>query len=362
MVREPNKTYLTSEPISYNLEQSLSPLQVPFSEYITPPYPSIPLGFHLGSHQGWSVHPWYNPAIVPGHDCGTPPQLLHGSPSFSPMGTVFAPMNSLQAPAVPSPGVVTERSSTSEPAHGRQLERQWVPKNFFTQDELRGDIKTKDYKALVSGLKPLARTSSSARQCAIDNHLNGLRETARRTRGKSAPIIGSTSELSHNGRRQYFGLNPDMLSSLSNSATSTSSFPLWPDNNTLPLSAKGPLSPNVPSLDILQSSDTLRPDGLSLSGRPKRLQHPSHMRGMRRNSSSRASHEQWEILSAEVQQLPELGISKSLVRSAKVPASLGQVSGILSMADTATAVSSSLSPYMIDQISVPLMQCTDPHM
>ncbi|QPG97934.1 hypothetical protein C2857_007055 [Epichloe festucae Fl1] len=336
MLRESDKTYLTSEPISYNLEQSLSPLQVPFSEYLTPPYPSIPLGFHFGSHQGWSVHPWYNPAIVSGHDCGTPPQPLHGSSSLSPMGTVVAPMNTLQAPAVPSPGVVTERSSASEAVHGRQLGRQRVPKDFFTQDELRGDIKTKDYKALVSGLKPLACTSSSARQCAIDNHSNGLRETARRTRGKSAHIIGSTSELSHNGRRQYFGLNPDMLSSLPNSATSTSSFPLWPDN-TLPLSARGSLSPNVPSLDILKSSDTLRSDGISLSGKPQHPQHLSHMRSMRRNFSSRASLEQWEMLPAEVQQLPELGISKSLVRSSKAPASLGQESGILSMADTATA-------------------------
>ncbi|KAG6017723.1 hypothetical protein E4U54_004444 [Claviceps lovelessii] len=338
---ESDQTYQVIEPLPYDLEQALAPLQIPLFNQATP-YSSLPYGFPFGSHQIWSVQPWYNPVVVSGRDCGTSLQPLHDSLSFRPMNTMLAHTSRLQPSTIANPEVVIERPSTIKPAPGRQLEQDPLSKQL-NQDELGSNIKRRDLEYLISGLKPLACTASVARGCRIGNSSRGLRKTARKTREKSSSVLGSTQDLCHHGRRRNSDLSVERLSSLpscassagsaTSAAPSATSSPPWSDN-TLLLMNEGLSSSDVLSLDTLKLPDSLHSFNFSLSDESNSLQKLPHLQNIASSASPQTSPQQQSLLPFEAQQLTELETVKSSEQSSKTLTDLSQGINSLSISDT----------------------------
>lgn len=342
---ESDQTYQVIEPLPYDLEQALAPLQIPLFNQATP-YSSLPYGFPFGSHQIWSVQPWYNPVVVSGRDCGTSLQPLHDSLSFRPMNTMLAHTSRLQPSTIANPEVVIERPSTIKPAPGRQLEQDPLSKQL-NQDELGSNIKRRDLEYLISGLKPLACTASVARGCRIGNSSRGLRKTARKTREKSSSVLGSTQDLCHHGRRRNSDLSVERLSSLpscassagsaTSAAPSATSSPPWSDN-TLLLMNEGLSSSDVLSLDTLKLPDSLHSFNFSLSDESNSLQKLPHLQNIASSASPQTSPQQQSLLPFEAQQLTELETVKSSEQSSKTLTDLSQGINSLSISDTTVSV------------------------
>ncbi|KAG6042219.1 hypothetical protein E4U41_002562 [Claviceps citrina] len=331
MSPEADKTHRAVEPpLAYDLEQPSSPLQLPLLHHITP-YAFPPPGCQFASHQVWGVHPWYNPVIVSGRGCGTSPQPLHGPSPFSPMNPFFVHMSSLQPHAIASPDALIQRPSADEPAPNGQLGLDRVPRQF-THDKLRGNIKRRDFEYLVLGLKSLACTPSNARRCAIGNHPSGLRKTTKKYRGKTASVLGpTTQDLCQHDHRQASGSSVDMPSSLPCPATSANSSPLW-SHYALPLMDNGPSSPDVLSLDTLKLSDSFLSNNFSISDDSHSLHDQPRLRNTCRNVSPQSSVQEQSLRPVEAQQLMELGAAESLTQS-----DLSQDTGSLLVADTASS-------------------------
>ncbi|KAG5953786.1 hypothetical protein E4U53_002642 [Claviceps sorghi] len=364
MAPESDKTHQAVDSLPYHVAQASLSLQIPLFNHITP-CASFPLGFYVGSHQIWSVQPWYNPVIVSGRDCGTSSQPLPGPSSFRPMNPMLAHMSSLRPSAIASAEVVVEGPSTTKAAPGRQMGQDRLPKEF-NQDELGGNIKRRDLEYLVSGLKPLACTPSNARRRKIGNPAHGLRKTTKKTREKSASLLGSTRYLSHYDRRQFSDLSVEILSSLPSSASSAASAasatssPPWSDN-AVPLMCEGPLSSDVLSLDTPKPPDSLHSNNLSMSDESHSPQQLSDVRKTARSVSSQTSPQHQSLVPLDAQELTELEAVKPSKQLSEALADPGQGINKLSFVD-ATASENLQSAAAIDSDLGPLPSLSDMHL
>ncbi|KAG5924577.1 hypothetical protein E4U42_004611 [Claviceps africana] len=364
MTPESDKPRQAVDPLPYHMDQVWAPLQIPLLNQIAP-YASFPLGFHFGSHQIWSVQPWYNPVIVSGRDCGTSPQPLHGLSSFHPMNPMLAHMSSLKPSAVASPEVVVEGPSTKKPAPSRQMGKERLPKEF-NKDGLEGNIKRRDLEYLVSGSKPLACTPSNARRCKISSPAHGLRRATKKTREKSASLLDSTRNPCHYDRRHFSDLSVEMISSLPSSANSAASAasatssPPWCDN-AVPLMCEGPSSSDVPSLDTPKLPDSLHSNNFSISDESRGLQQLPHVRKTARSISPQTSPQHQSLLPLDAQELTELEAPKPSKPSSKTLTDLGQGINKLSVPD-ATASKNLQSAAAIESDLESLPSFSDMHL
>ncbi|KAG5981335.1 hypothetical protein E4U55_003064 [Claviceps digitariae] len=342
---ESDKTHQAVEPLTYDFEQALAPLQMPLLNHITP-YASLPFRFHFGPHQIWSVQSWYNPVIVSGRDCGTSPQPLHGPLSFSPMNSMLAHMTTLQPAGIASSDAVIERRSTIKPASSRQLEQDRLSKQF-NRDELGSNIKRRDLEYIVSGLKPLVCTPSNARRCRGGNPSRGLPKPTRKSRENSSSLLESTRDLCRDGRRQLSDLRVEMPPSLAScassassaaSAASATSSPPWSDN-TLPLMDEGPSSSDVLSLDTLKLPDSLHSIKFSVSDESHSPQELPHLPNTAPSVCPQTSPQQQTLLPLDAQQMTELEVVKSSSKqSTKAITDLSRGINSLSLSDTIASI------------------------
>ncbi|KAG6100698.1 hypothetical protein E4U31_003930 [Claviceps sp. LM219 group G6] len=331
MMPESDETHRAFQPLPYDMEAALLPLQRPFLDNITSDA-AVSRDLQFGSHQVWSVHPWYNQGIVSEQDCGTLPQHLDESSSVLPMNSFSIHLSGLLSAGTESTEVVIEKPSEKKLAPCRQVIQDRLPKGF-TLGNNGANIKQRELESFVSCSKPLACTRSNVRRCAIGRSLS-------KTRGEPASVLGSTRISGHHDCRKPSDLSVEMLSSSPSSevspASATSS-PRWSDG-TLPLKTKAPSSPDVPKSDTLPLSVLLCSKESSIYDG---LQHLSHLRKTETccNVYNQASLEQPTLLPAEVQQSMRLEAVTSLIQPSYKPRELSQGENGRSVADRRTIAS-----------------------
>ncbi|KAG5968857.1 hypothetical protein E4U57_004033 [Claviceps arundinis] len=320
MMPESDETHRAFQPLPYDMEAALLPLQRPSLDNITSDA-ALSRDLQFGSHQVWSVHPWYNQGIVSEQDCGTLPQHLDESSSVLPMNSFSAHLSGLLSAGTESTEVVIEKPSEKKLAPCRQVIQNRLPKRF-RHDNNGANIKKRELESFVSCFKPLACTRSNVRRCAIGRPLS-------KTRGEPASILGSTRISGHHDCRKPSDLSVEMLSSSPSSevspASATSS-PRWSDS-TLPLMTKAPSSPDVPKSDTSPLSVSLCSKESSIYDASYGLQHLSHLRKTTEtcgNVYHQTSLEQPTLLPAEVQQSMRLEAVTSLIHPSYKPWELSQ--------------------------------------
>ncbi|KAG5949493.1 hypothetical protein E4U60_004751 [Claviceps pazoutovae] len=319
MVPESDKTHRAFQSLPYDMELSLLSLQRPLLDHITSDE-ALSRDFQFGSHQVWSVHPWYNQVTVSEQDCGTFPQHLDEPSSVLPMSLLSAQLSGLPSAGTESTEVVIEKPSEKKLAPCRQVRQDRLPKRF-TQGKFGANIKQRELESFVSCFKPLACPRSNVRRCAISR-------PSSKARGELASVLGSTRIPGHHVCRKPSDLSVEMLSSSPSSevspASATSS-PRW-SNGTLPLMTKATSSPDVPNSGTFPLSVSLCSKESSICDTSDGLQHLSHLRKTETCSNiyHQTSFEQSTLQPTEAHRLMEFGAVTSPIQPSNEPTELSR--------------------------------------
>ncbi|KAG5973649.1 hypothetical protein E4U58_004693 [Claviceps cyperi] len=340
---ESDETHRAFQPLPYDMEEALLLLQRSLLDHITSDA-ALSRDLRFGSHQVWSVHPWYNQVIVSEQDCGTFQQHHDEPSSVLPMNSLSAYLSGLPSAGTEGTEVVIEKPSEKKLAPCRQVIQDRLPKRF-TQGKDGAKIKHRKLESFVSHFKPLVCTRSNVRRYAIGRPLS-------KTRGEPASVLGLTRFPGHHDCRKASDLSVEMLSSSPSSEVSPASetsTPRWSDG-ALPFMTKAAISPDVPNSDTLPLSVSLCSEESSIYDASYRLQHPSHLRKTEtcRNVCHQTSLEQPTLLPTEVQQSMKFEVVTSLIQPSYELRELSQDDNGRSVADRhITASETSKSPAAI---------------